>query len=974
LRAVVATLILLLAGGFGWHAWFRPSVRAARFLAEARTLHASGDFHRAERAAEAALERDPALGEAALIAAECAASRHEFPRAIHFAGQVRTSDARLRLRATLMKAQLNHHGVHHFADAERDYRAALVLAPDDVQVNTGLAQLLALCGRSREAVPYILRIVRMEEPTDLLVLLARTDGVVNNSAALDAARQEVPDDVNLLLGLAWHAASDEDTTEAIRLLHQALRVQPGHLVASVALGRQWLVARRYDELARWVRELPAAADDDPEVWLIRARMAENSGDPPGAIRCYWESLRRAPESRPANFRLARLLAETGAAGAAARFSAQTRKLQELETAQNHMLFDSRHDDSMPLLELVHKYEAVGRLWEAYGWCQMAVRFDSSNLKAQHSLRSLRTRVRKLPLRQTIDAANIALAVDLSGYPLPHWQNVAVSPPSSGDGPAGAVAFRDDAVSTGLRFRYDNGTEGIPARRMFEFTGGGIGAVDFDLDGFVDVYFTQGGPWPPNSQGTGLGDRIFRNLRGQRFEDVTASAGVVGGGFGQGLAVGDCNADGFPDIYAAHIGDNRYWENNGDATFTDRTAVAGLRGHHRDWTTSCVIADLDGDGLSDIYAANYVTADDVFDRVCRHPDGSPKMCMPFDFEGQPDRLWLNNGEGGFRDASEEVLCVAESGKGLGVAAWDALGQGRLSLLVANDTTPNFFFVFETGPDGRARLRDRAIELGVALNGDGRAKGNMGIALGDVDDDGHMDLHITNFLAEANTFFKGLGENGFEDRTRETGLHHPTLEVLGFGTQFLDADLDGRLELFMANGHIDDFRKYGKPYRMHPKMFRWDGSRFVELAARNLGSYFEAQWLGRSVARLDWNRDGRDDLIVGHLEDETALLTNATPDAGRFLSIRLIGVQSNRDAIGTTVSARVGTRTIVRQLAAGDGYQASNERRLTIGVGTASQVDQLMIRWPSGIIQRFDHVATSQELWIVEGRPPVVIPGT
>src|SRR5262249_32760785 len=157
-------------------------------------------------------------------------------------------------------------------------------------------------------------------------------------------------------------------------------------------------------------------------------------------------------------------------------------------------------------------------------------------------------------------------------------------------------------------------------------------------------------------------------------------------------------------------------------------------------------------LSDIFAANYVTADDVFDRVCRHPDGSPKMCMPFDFEGQPDRLWLNNGEGGFRDASEEVLCVAGSGKGVGGVALDGLGQGRLSLLVANDTTPNFFFVFETGPDGRPRLRDRAIELGVALNGEGKAKGNMGIALGDVDDDGHMDLHITNFLGEANTFFK------------------------------------------------------------------------------------------------------------------------------------------------------------------------------------------------------------------------------
>ncbi|MBW3543185.1 MAG: CRTAC1 family protein, partial [Planctomycetes bacterium] len=237
--------------------------------------------------------------------------------------------------------------------------------------------------------------------------------------------------------------------------------------------------------------------------------------------------------------------------------------------------------------------------------------------------------------------------------------------------------------------------------------------------------------------------------------------------------------------------------------------------------------------------------------------------------------------------------------------------------------------------------------------------------DVDDDGLFDVHVTNFLAESNTLYLGLGAGTFEDATRALGLERPTLDVLGFGTQFLDADLDGRLELFVSNGHVDDLRQDGKPYRMPPQLFRWNGRQFVEADARPLGPYFRGEWLGRPVARLDWNRDGRDDLVVGHLYDDSALLTNTTPDAGRFLSLRLFGVQSNRDAIGTTVEARFGERAIVRQLTAGDGYQASNERRLIFGIGTADRIDELTVRWPSGAIQRFANVAAPAELFLREG---------
>jgi hypothetical protein len=232
-------------------------------------------------------------------------------------------------------------------------------------------------------------------------------------------------------------------------------------------------------------------------------------------------------------------------------------------------------------------------------------------------------------------------------------------------------------------------------------------------------------------------------------------------------------------------------------------------------------------------------------------------------------------------------------------------------------------------------------------------------------------VTNFYTEPNTLFVNTAPGFFEDRTRHAGLEVPSLNMLGFGTQFLDTDLDGRLEIFVANGHVDDLTKQNRPYRMPAQLFRPTGrGRFVELDRDRIGEYFEKDWLGRAVVRLDWNRDGREDLAIGHLYDAYALLTNATIGGGAHLSVRLVGVQSNRDAIGTTVFARVGSRTITRQLTAGDGYQCSNERRLVFGTSTSNCIDELTVRWPSGLIQKFADIPVPTRLCIREGDDPFV----
>lgn len=942
-----------------------------RVLAEARRERGRGRLAEAERLAARVLERDVASGEAGLLAAECASGQQAWVRAAGYLQKSAPAAPRLRLETSLKLAELEHRRLHRLRNAERAYRAVLEIDPGHVRANTGLAELLSLCIRRREAQPCILRLIQAGEETELLMLLARSEGIVNDPELLEEARAADPADPNPLVGLAWLAAEADHIELALELLDESLRRQRDHLPAHVLRGRLLIETNRAGDFADWLHGLPASADASGEAWFLRGQIAEQAGDLPGAIRCDWEALRRTPELKGGAGRLARLLTEAGETELAARFGDQVRRAYELEQVQNRVLFPGGERRADLLGELVPAFEAAGRLWEAYGWCRLAVAMNVGGPELHRVLQRLQQSVAGLPLQLMADSANVALSVDLSHYPLPRRTVVPATPKAGGSPPTTPLSFRDDARAAGLQFRFCNGVGGPPTQRMFEFTGGGLGMLDFDLDERPDLFCSQGKTWPPGVPDREHGDRLFQNRSDAGFVDVSLSAGIVEDGFGQGVTIGDWNTDGFPDVYVANIGRNRLWRNQGDGTFTDVTRDAGIDGDA--WTTSVLLADLSGDGLPDIYDVNYVTAPDVFDRVCRHADGSTKMCMPFDFYPQPDQFWLNAGDGRFIDATASALGEPPLGMGLGIAAWDEDGDGRLSVFVANDTTPSFFFVRDSAPDGTFLLRERGIESGLALNGDGKATGCMGVALGDVDGDGRIDLNITNFLAEPNTLFVNPVAGVFEDRTRAAGLSEPSLEMLGFGTQFLDVDLDGSLDLFVANGHLDDLTRFGRPYRMPPQLFRGNGrGQFAAVPPEELGGYFQSRWLGRAAARLDWNRDGREDLAVGHLEDETALLTNTTADAGRALSLRLIGITSNRDALGTTVTARTGSKTVMRQLTAGDGYQASNERRLVIGLGESDTIDEMIVRWPSGLQQRFLDLKASGD-WIVrEGHPPLSVP--
>lgn len=964
-RWIAVSIVLVTAVGVcAWYAWFRPEVRAQRWMSQAKSLRASHQWNRAEQSAAIALELNPSLWSAGLLAAECAGDQQQFQRAVSHLKKIATSEPRTRVRVGMMLVVLQRDRLHDLSATERSLRDILESAPDHIEANLSLARLLGLCGRMVEAIPYALKVIKLGVDTDLLVLLSSENGIVNDPEQLDLARRAFPEDPNVLMGSAWRAANLGQTDDALELLNRAVRLSPELAAGYVAIGQLLVEDRKFVELKDWLRAIPKACDSFGDTWFIRGALAEEQRDYRGAIRCYWEGLFRRPESRSANAHISRLLAETGDLQNAQRFADYLHKLQELENIQNRVMFGPAGLDAGPYVELARAYEATGRLWEACGWCRLAVQRNPTDRDGIRYLSELERKCDGLPLLLVTDASNVARSLDLSAYPLPQLDAIADSIREASGSNVRTISFRDSAKSTGFNFRYFNGVESTPGRRMYELTGGGIGAIDFDLDGVVDLFCTQGCAWPPGGSTDDRRDSLFRNFDGAGFRDVSVEAGILESGFGQGVAIGDYNSDGFPDIYVANIGANQLWLNNGDGTLTAVTTSAGVGG--REWTTSCVIADLNADGLADLYDVNYVMGPDVFERVCRNGDGTDKMCMPFDFHGQPDRLWLNAGDGTFGDATSKSLSIEPNGMGLGVAVWDAHGEGRLSLLVANDTTANFFFVNESG-GADFLMRDRGVESGLAFNGEGKATGCMGIAVGDVNDDGQMDLAITNFLGESSTLYiAGHVPGFFEDRTEAMRLRRPTSRVLGFGTQFLDANLDGRLELFMANGHIDDLTASGRPYRMHPLLFRSQAGTFAEVPASELGPYFQGLWLGRSAVRLDWNLDGRDDIAVGHLYDPYVLLTNTTPEPGRYLAVRVIAVNSHRDAIGTTLKVRAGARQLVCQLTAGDGYQASNERRVVFGLGDAANVDELEIHWPSGQVQRFQNIETSQEILVPEGR--------
>jgi tetratricopeptide (TPR) repeat protein len=838
--------------------------------------------------------------------------------------------------------------------AEESLRLALELNPRDLKCNQVLANLLYLEGRAWEARPFLEEQIRQGVfLADELVMLSSTEQWITDDPHF---RDRFANETRLELGLAKIEILKNLHTSARNRLVRIVDANPDLSEAMAALGRTMHALGDNVSLTGWQQSLKPEHAEHPEVWQILASMAHDDGNRSEAIRCCLAVLKRHPFHGVATYQLSQELSRAGEMNLAAKMLERGRQITRVSTLAGEL---REINDVVMMKQVCDLLLSLGRTVEAAGWADMARRSAPQELWPHQILQSIS--VAELTTERGIpDEVRIEELASLWAKPAS-----TAAPESRPVQTAPQVAFSDVARTVGLDFAYDVGKDlNAGMEHIFETTGGGVGVVDLDTDGRPDLYFAQSGHWQQSAGMTNPSDQLFRNRPGGRFETVTDVAGIHEVGYSQGVTVGDLNEDGLPDLYVCNLGQNSCFVNNGDGTFSELAIELGISSN--EWSLSAAFADFNDDCLSDLYLVNYLNRDEVAARNCKH-EGQPRSCAPTMFQGAADCLFLNNGDGTFRNVSEQSGIVQNDSKGLGLIVADFLNDGGLEIYVGNDTVANFFFVRSGVSDGGTpTYSEEATIRGIAYNGNGQAQATMGISAGDVSNDGLLDLFSTNFYEDANTLYLQTAEHYFEDRTRDGNLYDASFYMLGFGCQFIDAARNGMFDIAVTNGHVDRSFATGEPDRMHPQYFQPDGTgRFVESNRESLGAYFSEEILGRAMAVLDWNNDGGQDLVITHLDRPAALLENQTTSTGHFVSLALIGTKSSRLPIGTRLEFQLADgRKLHRQMTTGDGYEARNDHRVYIGTGN-SRVETLVVKWPGGLEQTLSDLPSDSFLAIVEG---------
>ena len=520
---------------------------------------------------------------------------------------------------------------------------------------------------------------------------------------------------------------------------------------------------------------------------------------------------------------------------------------------------------------------------------------------------------------------------------------------------GPPLFADVTRKAGITFVHESGA--TPDKSMVETFGSGVAWIDIDNDGFVDLYFVNGAP--------GASNALYRNNGDGTFKDITAQSGTAANGnrsHKTGVAVGDYDNDGRLDLYVTALGPNILYHNNGNGTFTDVTAAAGVAGGQDEWSTSTGFFDYDRDGDLDLYVANYVDLRRDEDPWCgQRKPGYRMYCNPTIFDGVADRLFRNNGDGTFTDVSARAGIANPAGKGLGVVFCDYDRDGDQDIYVANDLVRNFLY----RNNGDGTFVDVAYAAGVGFDANGKPQAGMGVDCGDVDDDGYPELFVTNFSEELNTLYQNLRNGLFEDVTLKAGLGSG-FTPLGFGTKMYDVDNDGDLDLHVTNGHVIDNVKLYQPtlsYEQKDLFYENLGGRFKDITAES-GPALQSVRVGRGLAVADFDNDGYLDVAITSVGKPAVLLRNQGARKGNWIQIRAHGTASNSFGLGATVRAQTAGKLQVREINNTASYLSSNDTRLHLGLGAAQVVQQLEILWPSGRRQVLNDVAVNQILDVKE----------
>jgi len=535
--------------------------------------------------------------------------------------------------------------------------------------------------------------------------------------------------------------------------------------------------------------------------------------------------------------------------------------------------------------------------------------------------------------------------------------------AASDAPS-SIQFRDVTQRAGVRFVHNNGAFG--KKYLPETMGPGVAFIDYDNDGWPDIFLVNGMDWPGHEQKHAT-PKLYHNNHDGTFTDVTHKAGLDVELFGMGVAVGDYDNDGYDDLFVTTYGQSHLFHNNGNGTFTDVTQKAGLLGP-KEFSTSAAWVDYDKDGHLDLVVANYVQWTPETDLYCTLDGKSKSYCTPESYKGTAVRLWHNRGNGTFEDVTQQAGLGDATSKTLGIAVLDYDNDGWPDLLFSNDTQPNKLY----RNNGNGAFTEKAVVAGVAFSEDGVARAGMGVDAADYDHSGYTSVLITNFSNQMLSLYHNEGKGLFVDEAPRSEIGRASLLTLGFGCFFFDYDLDGWPDVLVANGHIDaDIQRVqaNVKYAMPPHLFRNMGKGKFEEVTKSLGPAFGSPRVGRGAAYADTNNDGRLDLLLSTNGGPVYLFRNEAQRAtaaNRSLRIKLVGTKSNRDGLGATVRLTAGGETQTEMLRSGSSYLSASELVLTFGLGQHDKADTIEIRWPSGQTDRFSGLAAGATVSVTEGK--------
>ncbi len=933
-------------------------------IVAARESLQRGEFAAASRIVAGVLDTDPDNPAALELAGDLSARGGDVTKSVGF--------YRLAVAAneTPSKHLLNQLG-QQYVNAGRPFDSVELMElaveryPDDPELRRKLVGLQAALGIQWEAADNLQWLVqRGHGGLDLLVILSDLNRPQTVESTCRYALDHFPEDLRPKFSLACLPAYHSQWAEVAEQLRPVVERHPRFIPAQAFYGRALVELGDQTRIQQWSESRPAQTEAHPQYWLAAGIWAEKRNDHSRAAKSFWRAAQLNENDSEALNRLAASLAQLGQTERAKSAARRAAKMVVLRDDVDSLL-SWRNDSQSAAVKIARTLNDLGRTWEATAWLQSAFRMtrneDPGLAELYQSIRSTLTGDTPWQRPELLVAAKM----DLSDLPDLDWQpSIAPATSQTFAASAGQIQFGEQAAQRQLhhvcRLSKPPGEEAGLA--IYQSGAGGAGIIDFDLDGWPDVYLTTMDGQPkqydsgPNS--------MFRNLAG-RFAKVTDPSGVADAGFAQGIAVGDYNADGLPDLFVANIGRNTLFRNNGDGTFADVSDDVGLHGD--EWTTSAAIVDVDNDGNADLFQVGYCGGEQPYRQPCIDSElQQARSCSPGAFDAQCDRVLRGRGDGTFVDTTNHWLGEHDCGRGLGLVVGQFDQQAGLDVYVANDMTANHLWCSETDPDGNFRLSEQATLRGLAFNQRSLSQASMGIAAADADNDGDVDFLVTHFSGDYNTFYEQTTAGIWADRSNRVGLAAPSHRMLGYGTQWIDADNDGSPELLVANGDIDDFTHKDRLFRQRPQFFdRGSDGRWIGLNCETLGSYFCQDRLARAVVTWDANRDGRTDLLVTHLFDPVAVLVNESET--RFGRIRFFirATRGHPDAIGTQVTIEVDHSKQTQQLFAGDGFQCSQERCLSFGVGDANRAENVTVLWPDGSSEKFGSVGRGKDYLLVEG---------